>query len=94
MGITTTDIVGSPGYTNGDTTNNFGGTSSATPLVSGVISLILEANPNLTWRDVQEILVQSSRKNDFNDPSWIVNQGGHWFSHKYGFGVIDAGVSD
>lgn len=91
VGITTTDIVGSPGYTNGDTTSNFGGTSSATPLVSGVISLILEANPNLTWRDVQEVLVQSSRKNDFNDPSWMLNQGGHWFSHKYGFGVIDAG---
>ena len=35
--------------------------------------------------------VQSSRKNDFNDPSWMLNQGGHWFSHKYGFGVIDAG---
>ena len=92
-GITTTDIVGTSGYTSGNTTNSYGGTSSATPLVSGVIALILEANPNLTWRDVQDLLVKSSRKNDFNDPSWVENQAGNWFSHKYGFGVVDAGLA-
>tara|TARA_Y100001935_G_scaffold74750_2_gene62388 strand:+ start:709 stop:4278 length:3570 start_codon:yes stop_codon:yes gene_type:complete len=93
VGITTTDISGPSGYTNGDVTNNFGGTSSATPLVSGVISMMLQSNPNLTWRDVQEILVLTSRKNDFTDPSWAQNGAGHWFSHKYGFGVVDAGAS-
>ena len=39
-GITTTDIEGSSGYTNNDYTNDFGGTSSATPLASGVIALL------------------------------------------------------
>ena len=39
-GITTTDIEGSSGYTNNDYTDNYGGTSSATPLASGVIALI------------------------------------------------------
>ena len=34
-GITTTDRTGSAGYSNNDYTNTFGGTSSATPLVSG-----------------------------------------------------------
>ena len=42
-------------------TSRFNGTSGAAPLVSGVIALMLEANPNLTFRDVQEILVRSSR---------------------------------
>ena len=92
-GITTTDIEGSGGYNNGDVNNNFGGTSSATPLVAGVIALILEANENLTWRDIQHILVQSSRVNDASDDSWETNGAGHNVSHKYGFGVVDAGAA-
>lgn len=38
------------------------GTSAATPAVAGVVALMLQANPNLTWRDVREILRASSRK--------------------------------
>ena len=91
--ITTTDIEGSGGYTNNDYTDSFGGTSSATPLVSGVIALMLEANANLTWRDVQHIIVLTSRKNDASDSSWGVNGAGHEVSHKYGYGVIDAGAA-
>ena len=92
-GITTTDITGTGGYNGGDVTHDFGGTSSATPLVSGVIALILEANPDLNWRDVQNILVHSSRKNDVNDSSWSVNGAGLTVSHKYGFGAVDAGAA-
>ena len=92
-GITTTDMVGSAGYSGGNVTHDFGGTSSATPLVSGVIALVLEANPSLTWRDVQNILVHSSRKNHANDSSWSVNGAGHLVSHKYGFGAVDAGAA-
>ena len=91
--ITTTDIEGSGGYSSTDYTSTFGGTSSATPLVSGVIALMLEANANLTWRDVQHILVETSKKNDPNDNSWATNGAGHLVSHKYGYGVIDAGAA-
>ncbi|OKH29771.1 hypothetical protein NIES2119_31995 [[Phormidium ambiguum] IAM M-71] len=92
-GITTTDLLGANGYnglSNLDYTNGFGGTSSAAPLVSGVVALMLEANPNLTWRDVQHILVETSRQNDTFDSDWVINGGGHWVNHKYGFGSIDA----
>ena len=92
-GITTTDIEGGGGYNNGDYNDNFGGTSSATPLVSGVIALILEANPNLTYRDVEHIIANSARKNHASDDSWNVNGAGHDISHKYGFGVIDASAA-
>ncbi|RJU88420.1 MAG: hypothetical protein DWC02_01615 [Candidatus Poseidoniales archaeon] len=93
VGITTTDLEGNSGYTSGDYTSSFGGTSSATPLVSGIIALMLEANSNLTWRDVQQILVESARTNDPNDSGWNTNGAGFDFNHKYGFGVIDAGLA-
>ena len=93
-GITTTDITGTGGYnSSGNVTHDFGGTSSATPLAAGVIALMLDANENLTWRDVQHVLVNSARMNDASDSSWEVNGAGHDVSHKYGFGVVDAGAA-
>ena len=47
-------------------TSIFNGTSSAAPTVSGVIALMLEANPNLTWRDVKHILAMTAKKVDAN----------------------------
>jgi subtilisin-like proprotein convertase family protein len=82
-GITTTTTGG--GYT-----NSFGGTSSATPVVSGVVALMLEANPNLTWRDVQHILVRTARKTDPTDAGWSKNKAGLNINHKYGFGAVNA----
>lgn len=38
----------------------FNGTSSAAPVVSGVVALLLEANPNLSWRDVKYILAKTA----------------------------------
>lgn len=89
-GITTTDLMGADGYKNGDCTNDFGGTSSATPLVAGVVALMLETNPNLTWRDVQHILARTAVVNDDSDPDWTTNGAGFWINHKYGFGQVDA----
>jgi subtilisin-like proprotein convertase family protein len=90
-GITTTDATGEAGDNpKGDYDDGFGGTSSAAPLVSGVIALMLDANPNLTWRDVQHILVETSAQNDPTDSSWTVNGAGNEVSYKYGFGAVDA----
>ena len=41
-----------------------GGTSLATALVSGAIAILLEVNPELTWRDVKHILATSARQVD------------------------------
>ncbi|MEM1121704.1 MAG: S8 family serine peptidase [Bacteroidota bacterium] len=82
-GITTTDL--NDGYT-----DNFGGTSSATPLVSGIIALMLEANPNLTWRDVQHILVENATIIDAGNADWTQNGAGKDINHAYGFGGVDA----
>ncbi|MCL1474276.1 S8 family serine peptidase [Argonema antarcticum] len=90
VGITTTDLMGNNGYSTGDYTNRFGGTSAAAPLVSGAIALMLEANPNLSWRDVQHILVRTTKQNDPTDLDWTTNGAGYHINHKYGFGAIDA----
>ena len=42
-------------------------------MVSGVIALMLQANPNLTYRDVMTILLQSARQNDASDAGWSTN---------------------
>ena len=72
------------------------GTSSATPQAAGVIALMLQANPNLSSRDVRLILAQSARQNDTSDAGWTAfgpTASPYHFNHKYGFGVLDAGAA-
>ena len=93
-GIYTTDIAEPKGYPpTTNYTNKADGTSAAAAMISGVVALILEANPSLSWRDVQHILVETSRKNDLSDYSWDSNASGYEHSYKYGFGVVDAAAA-
>jgi subtilisin-like proprotein convertase family protein len=89
-------------------TNGFNGTSSATPVTVGVIALLLEANPALTWRDVKHILASSARQIDaarpavivglsngsyVAEPGWTTNASGYKFHNWYGFGMVDASAA-
>ena len=74
-------------------TSSFGGTSSASPLGAGVVALMMQANPNLTVRDIDHILINSARKVDPGDPDWTVNGAGHDVSYDYGYGAVDAGTA-
>jgi subtilisin-like proprotein convertase family protein len=71
-------------------TDSFGGTSAASPLGAGVIAMMLEANPELTWRDVQHVLVNAARVCDPNHAGWTTNAAGHEINYNYGFGAVDA----
>lgn len=105
-GMFTTDQSGRGGYSAGDFTSSFGGTSAAAPVVSGVVALMLSANRNLGWRDVQDILAFTA---DHTTPAslngqitgrmafgWQVNNanningGGLHYSNDVGFGRVDA----
>ena len=92
LGKTTTDRTGSAGYVSGDYDSEFGGTSSSTPTAAGVVALMLEANPNLGWRDVQEILMHSAKKVNPSDADWKapVAPANINHNHKFGAGLIDA----
>jgi Ca2+-binding RTX toxin-like protein/subtilisin-like proprotein convertase family protein len=108
--IVTTDIQDSQGYnTNstaagGDYGNTFNGTSAAAPMVSGIVALMLDANPHLGWRDVQEILALSAVQTGsamFAGPSgnenftWGLNGANTWngggmhVSNDYGYGMAN-----
>ncbi|NBS07130.1 MAG: hypothetical protein EBS69_06995 [Verrucomicrobia bacterium] len=90
LGITTTDLSGLPGYTSTDYTSNFGGTSASAPMVSGIVALMLQANPSLGWRDVKEILIRTARPIDTGDSGWVNNNAGIKFNPWYGAGLVDA----
>jgi len=91
----TDDRVGADGYSTSDYIN-ISGTSYAAPYVSGVVALMLQANPNLGFWDVQEILAYSTKNSDTTSTSWQTNGAQNWnggglhFSHDYGFGMVDA----
>lgn len=104
IATTTTDLTGDDGYNaaggndgdnlaDTDYTSTFNGTSSAAPLAAGVIALILQANPRLTAREVQDILVHTARRTDLSNPDWTQNGAGLWVNHNYGYGAIDAGAA-
>jgi subtilisin family serine protease len=91
--ITTTDRTGASGYSSTDYATDFGGTSAATPEVAGVVALLLQKNPQLGWRDVQEILVSSAYKINPTDAGWFTNGAGFHFNHKFGAGIVDAAAA-
>lgn len=95
LGMLTTDQMGAAGYDPGNFTNNFGGTSSATPVVAGVAALVLSANPDLTAQQVKRILQDSADKIvDPNPDSQLglrqgtYNKNGH--SQWFGYGKVNA----
>ncbi|CAN7749572.1 proprotein convertase P-domain-containing protein [Variovorax sp. LjRoot84] len=89
-GVVTTDRVGPSGYSTTDYTRDFGGTSSACPTVAGAAALVISANPQLTAKEVREILQSTADKilDPGTDPQ-LGNQFGNydanghspWFGH-------------
>ncbi len=65
------------------------GTSFAGPCVAAVIALMIGENPNLSWRDTYDAIVQTAATID-PGPDWHTNQAGNDHSYEYGHGLIDA----
>ncbi len=100
--ILTTDridgVSGQCGYAKGNY-HRFSGTSAAAPIVSGVVALIRQANPLLTYRDVKLILAETASKDNLPSDDYTWDNTGSTYtdaSKKYtysewlGFGIVDA----
>lgn len=81
--ISTTD-------TENECTDRHGGTSAAAPLAAGIMALALSVRPELTWRDMQHLLVITSVPINPDHPSWFKNGIGRLYSPIFGYGRIDA----
>jgi subtilisin family serine protease len=78
---------------------NFTGTSASAAQVAGIAALMLEKNPNLSARDVKEIMLRSCRicndvRTTYDDlvaPTlWRMSRMGVPMHYAYGAGLIDA----
>lgn len=67
-----------------------GGTSAAAPLAAGVFALALSVRPELTWRDVQQLIVVTAVPINEDDDSWDDTFIGRKYSHAFGYGKVDA----
>ncbi len=104
LGITTTDRTTETNGYNGSLddfpdpnyTSMFGGTSSASPLVAGVLALAKQVQPALDTRFAKHLLARTSDIVDSDDSTpesdggWRTNAAGFHFNQRYGFGLIDA----
>ena len=98
--IATTDRIGTVGFNQSSDpakfpeyafdTTGFNGTSASAPMITGVVALMLAANPDLTVGDVQAILVLASRQYGRLDPFVMTNAAGLKVSNNTGFGTPDA----
>lgn len=81
--VLTTDISGDSGYGSWDGdvdyTGGFSGTSAAAPIVSGVVLLMLEANPRLTAEQVREQLCATADRVDMVGGEWDAEGRSRWF---------------
>ena len=59
-------------------------------MAAAIIALVLEANPSLTWRDVQHIIVRTSQPRNLRATDWQTNGMGRMVSHSYGYGLMDS----
>ena len=95
LGILTTDRVSVAGYNNSNFSADFGGTSSAAPVVAGVAALILSVNPNLTAQEVKRILQETADKivDRDADPQLGLQLGTYdvnGYSQWFGYGKVNA----
>ncbi|XP_059160096.1 neuroendocrine convertase 1-like [Physella acuta] len=72
-------------------TDSHTGTSASAPMAAGALALLLESNPDLTWRDVHHIVAHTSKKRPLSGVSgWYKNGAGYCLHPNFGFGLLDA----
>ena len=52
--------------------------------------MTLEANPELSWRDIQHIIVETAKPSNLLSTDWHANGVNRKVSHSFGYGMMDA----
>ena len=60
-------------------------------MAAGIVALVLEANANLTWRDIQHVTIRCAQSENLQATDWLINAVGRNYSHSFGYGIMDAG---
>ncbi|KTW30577.1 hypothetical protein T552_00294 [Pneumocystis carinii B80] len=71
-------------------TADHSGTSASTAIASGVIALLLSARSDLTWRDVQALIVKTALPFSTEHYTWEKLPSGRYYHNNFGFGKLDA----
>ena len=82
--IHTTDVGQNSCY------SGHGGTSAAAPLAAGIFALALEVRPDLSWRDMQYLAMDTAVPVNLDSGDWQDTTIGKKFSHTFGYGKLDS----
>ncbi|KTW25835.1 hypothetical protein T552_03106 [Pneumocystis carinii B80] len=66
------------------------GTSASTPIAAGIIALVLSVCPDLTWHDIQALIVETAIPFNLKHSGWEKLPSGRYYSNYFGFGKLDA----
>ncbi|KAL3846754.1 hypothetical protein ACJMK2_017715, partial [Sinanodonta woodiana] len=72
---------------------NTEGTSFSAPQAAGMVALALQANPDLTWRDVQHLIVKTAKYQNLREAAeygFALNGAGNYVGQMFGYGLMDA----
>ncbi|KAK3694580.1 pheromone processing endoprotease KexB [Podospora appendiculata] len=81
--IHTTDVGANACY------NGHGGTSAAAPLAAGIFALVLQVRPDLSWRDMQYLAMDTAVPVNLDTGDWQDTTIGKKYSHTFAYGKID-----
>jgi subtilisin family serine protease len=88
--IYATDISGAAGYSTGNYTATFNGTSSACPNAAGVMALILSVNPGLNNAQARQIIESTCDKVGGHSYTANANQPNGTWTNELGHGRVNA----
>lgn len=70
--------------------DKLGGTSASAPIAAGMFALVLQVRPDLSWRDLQYLVVNTAVQDGLKKGEWQKTATGKKFSHNFGYGKLDA----
>ncbi|KAK3942105.1 peptidase S8/S53 domain-containing protein [Diplogelasinospora grovesii] len=82
--IHTTDVGQNACY------NGHGGTSAAAPLAAGIFALVLQVRPDLSWRDMQYLAMDTAVPINLDSGDWQTTTIGKKYSHTFAYGKLDS----